>query len=232
MPYTKKFNGKKFMRKIKRKYRAVKKGNKSTSVAYRALKLAKSIQKGIEYKYADYPLVADDLAANGTCYSLVTGLAKGDTVLNRTGDTIKLARAHLDFTVHLPVGSTATNTRTFRILVVRGKREDGVNYAPGLTTSASRGILDDSVMPLILARKAVNNSRDSIIMFDRTYTLTPGQKTKYEFRWKFKLGWVCRYSSDTANLVEDGGLYLITIADYNNGDILTNFNHRITYSDL
>lgn len=218
-----------------RKARGKARRGKSTgalTTALKALKIAKGIQKGIEYKYVDYPLLADDIYSNGLSYSLLAGLAKGDTALTRTGDTIKLARAHINLTCHIPVGSVATNTRTFRVMLVRGIRENQVKPEMAITASASKGVLDDSVVPLILCRKAVNNMRDTKILFDKIYTLTPGQRTKYEFRWNFKLDWVCRFGSDSANLPEDGGLYLMLCEDYNNGDILCNMNHRITYSDL
>lgn len=196
-----------------------------------ALKIVKRMQKAIEYKNADYPLVADDIPSTGICYPLLEAIAKGDNKTQRTADLIKVARAHIYLSCFLPSGGVGTDTRSFRVMLVRGIRENASVPVLSYTADTARGILDDTAMPLIIARKALDNMRNTKILYDKVYTLTRGQITKREFRWNFKLGWNTRYQTGTSNLVEDGGLYLLLCADYNNGDILVNMNNRITFSD-
>jgi len=223
---------KKIVRKTKKAYR--KKATPAYSAGVKALAMVKKMQKAVEYKHTDYRFVADDVSASGFTYPLLENLPKGVNSNNRTGDKIKLARAHIWFSVGLPTGgSPGPDTRTFRVMVVRGIRENGLIPTMGTTASATRGILDDSAVSLVLARKDLDNMRDTKILLDKVYTLTPGQMTKREFRWNFKLGWTATYQEvgTAPEKTEDGGLFVLLAADYNNGDILVSMNSRITYSD-
>jgi len=219
----------------KKKGRYVKKTTykkKGLSDGTKALRIAKSLLKAVEYKHTDYPLVADDVSVTGVTYPLVENLSKGLNAFERIGDNIKLARAHIDFTVYFPTGgSPPPDTRTFRVLLCRGIRENSV--PPTMTTgvSPSKGVLDTSTVGAVIARKSLDNIRDTKILLDKVYTLTPGQATKKEFRWNFKCGWTTKYATGTSNKVEDGGLYLMLAADFNSGDMLVTMNNRITYSD-
>jgi len=222
--YKRKTYRRKNKRVFKKKYTGVAAGVK-------ALKIVRSMQKAIEYKHNDYPIIADDVAATGMCYPLIEAIAKGDNKNNRTADLIKLARAHIYCSVHLPVGSAETLSRSFRVMLVRGIRENGSIPVMAYPADLARGVLDSTTVPLIIARKALDNMRNTKTLFDKVYTITPGQKTKFEFRWNFKLGWNARFQTGTSNLLEDGGLYLLVCADYNSGDMLIDMNHRITFSD-
>lgn len=217
----------------KSKHRYTKKKQpKSASAGVQALRIVKSIQKAIEYKHTDYPIPADAIGNVGISYPLVDLLLKGDNATQRTGNTIKLARAHINCTVRLATSSTETFTRSFRIILCRGIRENGSVPVVSYTSSATRGVLDDTSTDLILARKALNNMRDTKFLYDKTYTLSPGTVTSREFKWNFPLHWITTFKEDASGSTEDGGLYLMFAQDIIGQDIIVNLNSRVTFSDL
>jgi len=222
------------MKTLRKKYRSLKKRNTPAAAGYKALKIVKKMQRAIEYKHNDYPTVADDLLGIGISYNLLDGLQKGDNSYQRTGDIIKLARAHINLTVAFPTGSEPINlSRTFRIMLVRGIRENTVKPEMSISASGTKGVLDNTNVPTIVSRKALDNIRDTKIIYDKIFTLTPGQATKKEIRWNFKLGWLTRFGTGASNInvPEDGGLYLMACEDFNNGDLLITLNTRVTFSD-
>jgi len=227
------FRKRTFKRKIKRTFK--KRGFKNGNAGVKALAMVKKLARAVEYKHNDYPTLADDLLGVGISYNLLDSLQKGDNSYQRTGDIIKLARAHIDLSVHFPYGSEPQNlSRTFRLMLVRGIRENTVKPEMSISASGSKGVLDNTSVPTIISRKALDNMRDTKIIYDKIYTLTPGQATKKEIRWNFKLGWLTRFGTGSGNInvPEDGGLYLMACADFNNGDLLLTVNTRIIFSDI
>lgn len=225
------FRRKNVRKSFRKKFRA--RGKKSDSAGAKALRIVKSLQKKVEYKYYDYNIEADELYSTGQCYPLLEALAKGDNSNQRTGDIISLARAHIYLSCFLPSGGSGdVNTQSFRVMIVRGIRENGLVPVMSYVADANRGILDDTTSPLTLSRKAVDNMRNTKIIYDKIFSLTVGQKTRLEFRWNFKLKWNARYQKGTSGLLEDGGLYLLLAQTTSgSGNILCNMNHRITFSD-
>lgn len=204
----------------------------------KALAIVKAMQQAINYKHNDYIFQADDVVVDGICYPLTDMITQGVGEYQRVGDSIRLAHTHINLTVHLPTSFTQQNTRSFRVVLVRGITENGTIPIMSLSADGARGVFDDTTSSLILARKADNNMRDTKIIFDKVYTLTPGQVTKREFRWDFKLGWEQSFTTTNSttvtplNTTQNGGIYLMMCADFNNGDILCNLNARTTFSDL
>jgi len=226
-----------YKRKTYRSKRTFKKRKayKGVAAGVKALQIVRKMQNAVEYKHNDYPSMADDLVGTGTSYNLLDTLQKGDNSFQRTGDIIKLARASILLTVAFPTGETLpAQSRSFRIMLVRGIRENTVKPEMAISSSASKGVLDNTNAPVVLSRKALDNMRDTKILFDKVYTLTPGQVTKKELRYNFKLGWLTRFGTGSSNInvPEDGGLYLMCCEDFNNGDLLISLNTRVTFSDI
>jgi len=229
----KKFNGKKFMKRFKKKYRKATRGNKSTSVAYTALRIAKKLQRKIEYKHHDYKINAfEDIIALGSTYPLIEGIGEAVGNNDRIGTEINLARAHINLDIAMNSTTSALQvSRNFRVVLCRGIRENSTVPIMAYSTDAVRGVYDDVDTTVLMARKADNNIRDTKILCDKVFTLTPGQSTVKQIRWNFKLGWKAQFA-ENSELTENGGLFLMICSDFGpNGDMQVRMNHRITYSE-
>lgn len=206
----------------------------------KALAIVRSMQQAINYKHNDYILPPDDASMYGLTYPLLEGVTKGPAEFQRIGDTIKLARVDIRFSVKIPSGVVNQSARSFRVVLLRGITENGLLPVMSEAASGPLGVFDDTgANPNLLhSRKSLNNMRDTKILIDKVYTLTPGSHTKREFHWNFPLHWKCQYTTQstptaTNDLVQDGGLYFMWCDDTNgNEDLIIEFNARTTFSDL
>jgi len=202
---------KKFKRTFKRKF-------KKQSLALKAYKIAKSLKRKIEWKHYDYPITGDAIDTTGTTYPLLEGLGKEVNANARIGDFINLGRLHITGSVNLTSTAPINVGTAYRIIVCKGIREN--QQLPVMTTniSTSLGVLDTTggVAP-IYARKYIPNIRDTKIIYDRVFVINPQSNTRKDFKWNFNVRGKTQYDAGGANLVEDGGLYLMIMSD--NGGI-------------
>jgi len=225
--FTKKFN-----RKLKRAFRGKRKA-RGASAGVRALRAVKKIQRKVEYKYFDGAFGADEPLINGgTTFPLLTGLEQGVEAQNRVGLDVNLARLHIRGSIRIDSTSVAATgaTQMYRIMIVRGIRENGNVPVMRTSTSPTLGVLEATgSIDTMYARKELNNMRDTKILYDKVLTLTPGQQTLRMINWNFKLGWKCQFKrGDTS--VEDGGLYLL-MAGGVDGALVARIDARVTFSE-
>lgn len=228
MAYKKKVYKKKYTKKSKP-------ASSATATANKALAIAKSLQKKVEYKHHDLVFAADeDVDPSGTTLPLLEAISQGTSNATRVGTEITVARLRGEINVAMNAPETAPGTFYYRLMLVRGIRDNNLVPTMGTSVSAERGVLENNVpyaSPLILAKKSDNNMRDTKILYDKTFPLTPGQMTSRIHRWNFKLGWKTQYKEGDTS-VENGGLYFLICSDTTGGNIIHRVNLRTTFSEL
>jgi len=216
---------KKFGKRVYRKKRAM-------SAGVRALKIAKSLQRKIEWKHYDYDIGSDGIDTTGQTYPLLEGLGQEVGATKRIGDFINLGRLHISGSIMLNSTAPVNVGTQYRVLVLKGINENNQIPLMGAATSLSLGVLDNSgVSQLMYARKYVPNIRDTKIIFDKLYTINPQSNTRKDFRWNFNVKGKTQYILGGANTVENGGLYLMVCTDNNSIAASIRFRARTTFSD-
>lgn len=255
MAYTRKYKKNYYKKKTGRytnKGRVVATTKSAQYTANKALKMVKKVMKKIEYKHEEYvrgfdaPQKIDSL---GNIFNITSNIDRGSNIHQRIGDKITLARlsGRMRFQLSKLTGSNPDGylpTRTYRIVVFRGIRENGTLYYPSISQSAEMGILNDlhgeeNMLP-IACRKDDTNIRRTKFLFDKTYTLGGGKDTQRIHNFNFKTSWTTQYTHDSGeDLIADGGLYIMVISDTdgvgtgnNENAIFIDMNMRMSFTDL
>lgn len=221
-----------YKKQIKRKRTAAKPAS-TAAKATKALALVRQIQRKVEYKHIDYNISANGIDTTGSdVYPLMQDLSKEVNANTRIGDEVSPARLHLTGSIWLN-STTPQNTSTvYRLVLIKGVRENNAIPVMGAASSAALGVFDNTnSAALIYARKYLPNIRDSVIIYDKLFTIDPSSSTRRMFKWNFKLSGKTRYVAGGANTTEDGGYFLLCCTDNNSLAANISFNSRITFSD-
>lgn len=255
-----------YKRRYKRTFRKKKYGARNTSkgrvvptvttaqaTANRALAIAKKIRGNIEYKHEEYTLGFDapyKVNSDGNIAAMLSNIDRGDTIHQRVGDYISLARlsGRVRFMLSKLAGTNPDGylpTRSYRIIIFRGIRENGVPFYTTTSQSTESGILYDgpqgaqALLPIV-CRKDDTNMRRTKFLFDKTYTLGGGKDTQRIHNFNFPVRWKAQFTHDSGeDLVADGGLYMMFLTDTDGvgsgnaeNAIFMDLNMRVTYSDF
>lgn len=219
--------------------RRVKKASKKVTDGTKALAIVKSIQKKIEYKHERKHEEELGLDEGGLVISLLSAIPQGTDETDRTGDYISPTRVSGRLILEPQDTANTASSQIFqggiaRLVLLRGNHENGLIPVPSSVEDAARGILDNSDgSPLIIARKEDDNIRDTKFLYDKTFVLNVS-KNRHVFDWNFKLQGNTQYTKSTssgASPIENGGLYLMAIADIPE-TIQMSYDLRTTYTDL
>lgn len=210
-----------FKKTYKKKY------NNGTSIAMKALKLAKNLNRRVatEYKFTTEELLNGGTTTLGEINPLTT-MTQGDSENQRIGNSVKLIRISGKINIRLEDEEHSGN---IRLVLFRGKNENRELYSPGSLTDPQFGILNDVVAPLYLARKEEDNKYHTKFIYDKTYTLNDGGIRNRTIDWNFRLDGYTQFT-DGANTIENGGLYLMIIGDVTNTIVYT-YNFKISFTD-
>lgn len=205
-----------------------KKFNKSS--AYGLAKAAYSttmfLKDVINTEYKDYTL---DMGANffddsGTVYDIIgnggplgPGITQGVTSEQRTGDSIKLQR--MVFRGLVAKNSSAQLT-TIRVIIFRGKAENGISYAP----------IDLLETINVYSHKSDNRRYDTEFLYDEIFVLDNVKSQYVEFDWNMELNWHTHYQAGTS-AVADQGLYMFVLSTENTNTPNIRGMWRISYTD-
>jgi len=209
-----------FKTRAKKTYGKAKKayafGKKHENTARKALKLAMSIKRAINTEYKYFDVTATALPSTTASFINLCQPSQGDSVVQRDGDSIKLAR--MSGRIILQKNSAATIT-TLRCILFRGKAENAVSYAgTDLLETIS-----------VVAPKANHEKFRTKILYDKIYTLN-ADKSVLTFDWNFKLFGHCNFTAAGTN-VEDGGLYLMLLSSEVANFPSFNYYFRTTFTD-
>lgn len=224
MAYTKKYRGrKKARRTFKKKGGWMKKAGTAynvASTAYTALKTAKFVADLVNAEYKDRELILNDTASNnvGTVYSLLPSIPQGTAVHERIGDSIKLQRMTIRFTL---TRNSAAIAQTYRMILFRGKNEGGVAYTPGMILQYQD----------ILSPKTEDTKFNTKFLIDKTYTLDSAKANILTRTWNVPLNWHCNFQTGSPVNIKDGGLYLMCLQSGTNNSPSNHMIYKITYTD-
>lgn len=218
----------------RRTFRGKRKGGirRGMSAGVKALKIAKSLQRKIEWKHVDYSITSDSIDTIGNTYPLLEGVSKevGDT--NRIGDQINIGRISLHGSITLTSTAPINVGTLYRVSLVKGIRENATIPVMGANSSASLGVWDNTgSMPLVNARKYVPNIRNTKVLYDKVYSINPGSNVQKRFDLDINAKGKVFYTLGGDNLVKDGGYYLMIASNNGSVNAAVTFTARSTFND-
>lgn len=223
----------KYRRKYRKKYQPKAKGANDRSVtvwsghsvlekANKALNLASKVYRFVntEIKFHDVTTTATAIPNTGTINGL-SAVAQGDGQSTRDGDSLK----PLHLTIRGSVTNNTTNNRTTlaRIIVFRGKQENGVGFS-------ATDILETST---VYSPKNYTDRFRTKILMDKVIPVPPNNNNSYSPKlWNFStkiIGHV-NYSAASTS-IEDGGIYILYLSDQATNPPTMDYYARLTYVD-
>lgn len=189
--------------------------------AYKAYNLATKLARFVntEFKYVELE-GSDGPLTSGSIFKLVNPpLGTGDS--NRTGDSIKLMR----LTGRLwATGDGTINNTLLRVIIFRGKNENGVDLAVS-------DVLDTSGAYDYLAPKPHDDRFRTKILYDRYFNLTSSGGNGTYININQKLYGHCQFVNGSTTQYEDGGLYMVMITNRGTLPPTVNYRFKTTFVD-
>ena len=197
---------------------------KKAPIAYQAYRIAKSLQKRIEYKYFENALGATvQIDSIGNVYNLLYP-SQGSSINTRTGDSIKgaILTLHVQFTQYRPLVGGATD-ETVRLVILKDKQNSIANVADVLEYNGN------AMAPF--GSKIQQYRYDSKFLYDKTFNVTetrPIVKVKVVLKIPFTVNFAPGLSTVTQN-----ALKLIVLGQDVALGIGTHFQFlsRVTFTD-
>lgn len=204
------------------KTRRTRKRAKSTkAVAYKALKLARSVRQSIETKYLDDPFTFANVDWNGTLSTSINAPAQGITDSQRVGDSIKCTSLHL----RLRVSRSGANTAGVRVLVIWDKYNTVTNTAQVLQNT---GTQFSAISPMFHDGRG-----EFTLLMDKYIPVTADYKTYAYFQRRIRLNKNTQFEGGGL-IISKGRLLVMAISDVSNLDPNIpdiNFYTRVYYQD-
>lgn len=195
-------------------------GQKVATTAFTALKLASTVARmvNVEIKHHDIPLTLVNVDNAGVIINL-SSVPQGDTSSSRDGASIK--PLHLTIRGVLSQNASLTVGSTFRIIIFRGKQENG-------SVPTVLNFLESSS---IVSPKNYSNRFHYKTLMDKTITLDSRNVSQRFFQQNFKVYGHINWQEGSAN-IENGGFYMLLL----NNNVPANpqsFSYftRLTYTD-
>lgn len=190
--------------------------------ANRALNLANQMYRyiNVEIKHHDVTQVGTAIPSTGNIIGLAA-VPQGDAFDNRDGSSIKV----LNLTSRMSFVSSvsATSGTLVRLILFRGKQENGVGYS-------ATDILEAAT---VHSPKNYTDRFRTKILMDQTFALN-NQSTSHaltRFMTKVqKLQGHVSYDDATTN-IEDGGLYMLQLSNQGVNTPNITAHHRLTFTD-
>lgn len=192
------------------------------STAYNALRLASTVARMVntEKKYVD---------ASGTIAPTYTGsvtsftVSAGTSESQRIGSSIKPLHFTLRGTIY--ASSVGNEQQYFRLILFRGKQENGVAYTASDILENTGGVYSP------FSAKKYDNRFHTKIIWDKLIAVNKSTaSTTKMVKFSKKLFGHMTFDGATTN-VEDGGLYLLCISDVASNPAALNYYSRLTYTD-
>jgi len=186
----------------------------ATSVAYRALRLARAVSARTrpEVKKHDFVWQGAAITQAGLIYDLTNTIGLGDSFTSRNGRKIKLTRLSGKLLIEMP----STANALVRIIIFRGIKNDGnpfwIQQDDRPTTSYIPLLQPDTADKTIIAHKHNDYTRSSKIIYDKVFNFSAGTVTRRFMKYNMKLWGNCEYpttyNADAEHRsTKNGGLY-------------------------
>ena len=196
--------------------------------ANKALNLASKVYKFVntEVKYFDTEQYQIAMPATGNVVGLTT-VPQGDGQSTRDGDSLKIMG--LTIRGHVTSDASVSKPTNLRIIIFRGKQENGVGYSLHdiLENPASASLSE------VYSPKAYDERFRTKILHDKTYTINETLTTQakgFNFSIQLKPGGHVNYSAGTTS-IENGGIYMLTLSDNATYPPKISYLSRVTYVD-
>lgn len=178
----------------------------------------------VEYKIHDKTETSINIGTTPTLIKLDT-IAVGDGYNNRDGISIK----PITLTVrYLPQVNASALRNVMRIIIFRGKNENGVAF------TAADLLENASGTQACISPKSYENRFKTKVLYDKTFNLNHNGANSRRFVEKhIKLfGHVNFNIADTTGAtVENGGLYALYVSSDNINQPVLDSSYRLTYTD-
>ncbi len=207
------------MNQNKRKFKKFKRTPQLTSLKRQVRYLSRSR----EQKFHDVSLSA----APGTTPAVIelTGIAQGDTQLERSGNSIQPFRAQLSYYIKPPASSAGDDF--YRVLIVQDNRYSG-------TLLTATDVLERGTSATVNDFKEVNTAvRNAVhIIYDKVHSLSPGSAyPNVQKSWSLKSKTKCMFDGTTGASEAHGCYYALVIALDNTNKATLVGEWRLTYED-
>jgi len=191
-----------------------------------ALSRVNRLQNAVETKFK-YTFLDDDPASLSWQIIRVHAVAQGDGSDQRVGDSIK--PISLQVKVKMDHGSATTSSFDCRIIVLRGKNEQG----DGLTKYIG-AYNDGTAAPNMLKYKAEDQMYSSRTLYDRQFHVVGGNydtnsNQKYSMI-NVKLGGYTNFENAAID-VADGGIYILYVSNLTAATNLLSLHCKLKYTD-
>lgn len=201
MPYKRRFNKSKKSRK-----------SNVSKVAYKALALAKTTQKQIEYKF--HQNQPSRVLTTTGAVDLITNIAEGDSSLTRTG--LKISPTSLLMKIRIRHGDNGLTPPILdprgslsRILVVRDLQQDA-----DTPPTVADVLVTGTVNVMAPYQRLIRNRFE--ILFDKCYKTNPNAANTVQYDsvyLKLSSNRPVYYNGTTANDIQKNGIYVLTMCD-------------------
>lgn len=215
----------KFPKRTMRKRKFIRRGRGNAGV--KALAAVKQLRRQVspEVKVFNY-VVAQAPNTAGIVVEL-SDITRGVADNQRVGASVKLLRLSGRFHCQMNDAGDHLNA-SFRMILFRGKQENGAPYFPNdILANPSGGLL-------MTSPKNWDNRFHTKIIYDKIYNLSRQGTSSFHINWNFKLfGHLQFASADTDGTdTENGGLYLLLVSDRGGDNVpLVQGYLRLTYTD-
>jgi len=197
---------------------------KKAPIAYQAFRIAKSLQKRIEYKYFENALGATvQIDSIGSVYNLLYP-SQGTSINTRTGDSIKGAvlTPHVQFTQYRPLVGSPTD-ETVRVVVLKDKQNTIATCADVLEYNGN------AMAPF--GSKIQQYRYDSKFYYDKTFNITETRPI-VKLKIVLKVPMITNFIPGTTTVSQNALKMLILGQDVALG-VGSHFQYvsRVTYTD-